>query len=55
MENIELIVAIVFPIYELIVSLIPTAKSWSILTIAMKLLRRVAPDKSSMGGNHEIK
>lgn len=35
-------------LYELLVRIIPTAKSWSILTLIIKIIKTVIPDNSTV-------
>lgn len=51
-EKITIIAGGVLAIYEVMISIIPTAKSWSLLTNAMRLIRIIVKDKKIGGGTH---
>ena len=51
-NNKDVVLPFVFAAYELLVRIKPTAKDWSILSLVMKFVNGVAPNKTSSGGTH---
>ena len=49
-HGLELIVPILLAIYEMAVSFFPTVKNYSLLSFAVRILRRIVPNKSIGGG-----
>jgi hypothetical protein len=52
-EIIGLVVPIVVAVYELVVRIVPTASNWSILTLIMKIIKGLVPNKKTDGKTHD--
>lgn len=52
-ESIGLIVPILLAIYELIVRFVPTTSNLSILTLIMKIIKGLVPNKDTSGGTYD--
>ena len=47
------IISVIAPvIYEVIARLKPTTKDWSVISIILKVLNGIVPNKSKSGGTH---